>query len=139
MSRVYADTIPGTLVNFDDPTRSHAASVTLSYRRDDPYAVTATITLAMKCETAEWTFARDLLRAGLHALAGLHEIMVSPDDGGRLYIDISSDQGRARLQLDAVEVAGFLDRTDRIVQPGDESRHLDVDAAVRQTLKAAGR
>lgn len=143
MSRVYADTIPGTLVNFAEPTRSHTASVTLSYRRDDPYAVAASINLATKCETAEWVFARDLLRAGLHAVTGQHEVIIWPEDGGVLNVVLQSGTraavDRALLRLDAVEVARFLDRTDRVVQPGDEARHLDVDRAVRAVLKGAGR
>ena len=137
MSRVYADTISGTLVNFDKPTRSYAATVTLSYHRDDPYAVTAMISLSAKCEHAEWLFGRDLLRAGLHAIAGQHDVIIWPEDGGVLNVELNSPLGRALLRLDAVEVAGFLERTDRIVHPGDEARHLDVDRAVRAVLKAA--
>jgi hypothetical protein len=136
--RVYATTLTGTLTVFVSPPDEGPTSITLNYHRDDPYAVTVTIAPPGHA-AVNWWFGRDLLRAGLHAPAGLHEIVVSPDDGGRLYIDITSDAGRARVQLDAVEVARFLDRTDRIVHPGDEARHVDVDKAVRQTLKAAGR
>jgi hypothetical protein len=134
-SRAYATTLTGTLTNFAAPTRQHAASITLSYRRDDPYAVTAAIALAVKCETAEWTFARDLLRAGLHAIAGQHDVIIWPEDGGVLHVALTSTGGRAALRLDTVEVAGFLDRTDRIVQPGDEARHLKVDATIRELLR----
>lgn len=136
MARAYASTIPGTLVNFAEPGRQHPASVTLAYHRDDPYAVTATISMATKCEAAAWTFARDLLRAGLHAIAGMHDVIVWPDDGGVLHIALTNKDARAALRLDTVAVAAFLDRTDRIVQPGDEARHLDVDKAVRAVLKA---
>lgn len=137
-TRAYATTLQGTLTVHTSPPIEATASVTLSYSRDDPYAVTVTIA-AEGAPAVNWWFGRDLLRAGLHAPAGLHEILVSPDDGGRLYIDITSDQGRARIHLDAVEVARFVDRTDRCVHPGDEARHVDVDKAVRAVLKRAGR
>lgn len=135
MARAYADTIPGTLINLNEPTRSHAASVTLSYTRDDPYAVTATITLATKCDTADWLLSRDLLRGGLHNLSGIGDAIAWPEDGGVLHLVLTGEGGRAALQLDAVEVARFLDRTDRIVHPGDESRHVDIDGAIRAMLK----
>jgi hypothetical protein len=133
-SRAYATTLTGTLTVFVSPPDEGPASITLAYQRDDPYAVTVTIAPPGHA-AVNWWFGRDLLRAGLHAAAGLHEILVSPDDGGRLYIDITSDAGRARVQLDAVEVARFLDRTDRIVQPGDEARHVKVDATIRELLR----
>lgn len=139
MAHIYADTLTGTMVNLDDPTEVGPIRVTLTYRRDDPYAVTADIADG-EHDTVTWTFARDLLRAGLHATAGLGDVIVSPDDGGLLHVELRSEDGRACMHLDTVEVAAFLDRADRIVLPGDEARHLgNVDRGIRQLMRQAER
>lgn len=137
MSRVYADTLAASMVNLDDPADRGDVQVTLTYNRDDPYTVTVDINHDGQ-PTVTWQWARDLFRAGLHATSGIGDVIVSPEDGGVLHVELRGEgDGRALMTLDAVEVARWLDRTDRIVQPGDESRHLgDLGRGIRRMLKA---
>lgn len=133
MSRAYSTTIDGLIAGLDPLGDKHVITVTLAYTRDDPYAVTATIT-APNEPSVPWTWARDLLRAGLHSAAGMGEVIVGPDDTGLLVIELRSNDGRALVWLEALAVAEFLDRTERIVATGAE--RMDLDRVTRELLKA---
>jgi hypothetical protein len=109
--------------------------VTLRYSATDPYAVRAVF--SGDGMEVEWVFARDLLRAGLSTPTGDGDVHVWPSWGtGKelLMISLTSPDGQAVLEASAEDVRRFLDRTTLVVQYGDESQHLDLDAALARLL-----
>ena len=108
----------------------------LSYDPGDPYAVAATFVLEHL--EVSWTFGRDLLITGVHEPIGDGDVRVWPglDALGHalVNIEISSSDGVALLQARASELHPFVDQMKRLVQPGAESTHVDVDAALAALL-----
>jgi hypothetical protein len=107
----------------------------LRYDVSDPYAIHATFHAAG--DTVEWVFARDLLAAGLKDDAGLGDVRVWPSsEAGEqvVYISLCSPEGEALLEAPAPELSNFLERTYATVAAGDESMHLDIDAALTQLI-----
>ena len=109
--------------------------VSLRYAATDPYAVRAVF--SGDGMEVEWVFARDLLRTGLTKPVGEGDVHVWPSWGtGRelLMISLTSPDGQAVLEAGAQDVRGFLDRTTAVVPDGEESSHLDLDAALARLL-----
>lgn len=109
--------------------------VDLTYHSRDPYAVRASFRTGSS--SVEWVFARDLLRTGLSSPVGDGDVHVWPSWGtGRelLMISLTSPDGQAVLEAGAADVRSFLDRTAAVVPDGDESAHLDLDAALARLL-----
>jgi len=109
--------------------------VSLRYSAADPYAVRAVF--SGDGMEVEWVFARDLLRTGLASPVGDGDVHVWPSWGtGRelLMISLTSPDGQAVLEASATDVRSFLDRTAAVVPDGDESAHLDLDAALARLL-----
>jgi hypothetical protein len=125
----------------------------LYYSRQDPYAVRMAFHVGTD-EPVEWTLARDLLEAALHAREGIGDVQAWPsaapgdpaaggDSEGTaaghqiLNISMSSPFGHALFQVSAVEIAEFLARTYEIVSLGDETGHIDFDAELANLLNQA--
>ena len=109
--------------------------VSLRYCATDPYAVRAVF--SGDGVEVEWVFARDLLRTGLSTPTGDGDVHVWPSWGtGRelLMISLTSPDGQAVLEAGAQDVRAFLDRTTAVVPDGEESAHLDLDAALARLL-----
>ena len=109
--------------------------VKLCYSAADPYAVRAVF--SGDGMEVEWVFARELLRTGLGTPVGDGDVHVWPSWGtGRelLMISLTSPDGQAVLEASASDVRSFLDRTAAVVPDGDESAHLDLDAALTRLL-----
>jgi hypothetical protein len=109
--------------------------VSLRYSASDPYAVRAVF--SGDGMEVEWVFARDLLRTGLSTPTGDGDVHVWPSWGtGRelLMISLTSPDGQAVLEATTDDVRSFLDRTTAVVPDGDESSHLDLDAALTRLL-----
>ena len=109
--------------------------VSLRYSSADPYAVRAVF--SGDGVEVEWVFARDLLRTGLASPVGDGDVHVWPSWGTgreRLMISHTSPDGQAVLEATAEDVRSFLDRTAAVVPDGDESSHLDLDAALARLL-----
>ena len=109
--------------------------VSLRYSASDPYAVRAVF--SGDGMEVEWVFARDLLRTGLSTPTGDGDVHVWPSWGtGRelLMISLTSPDGQAVLEATTDDVRSFLDRTTAVVADGDESSHLDLDAALTRLL-----
>jgi hypothetical protein len=109
--------------------------VSLRYSACDPYAVRAVF--SGDGMEVEWVFARDLLRTGLASPVGDGDVHVWPSWGtGRelLMISLTSPDGQAVLEATADDVRSFLDRTAVVVPDGQESGHLDLDAALARLL-----
>jgi hypothetical protein len=109
--------------------------VSLRYSASDPYAVRAVF--SGDGMEVEWVFARDLLRTGLGSPVGDGDVHVWPSWGtGRelLMISLTSPDGQAVLEATSEDVRVFLDRTSQVVPDGEESAHLDLDAALSRLL-----
>jgi hypothetical protein len=55
-------------------------------------------------------------------------------EAGLLHLLMSSPFGRAQFQVPAAAIAAFLHRTYAIVQDGDESAFIDIDAELAELL-----
>jgi hypothetical protein len=125
----------------------------LYYNRQDPYAVRIAFHVGTD-EPVEWTLARDLLAAALHAREGIGDVQAWPsaapgdpaaggDSEGTaaghqiLNISMSSPFGHALFQVSADEIAEFLDRTYEIVAAGDETEQIDFDTELTNLLNQA--
>lgn len=118
----------------------------LHYTCQDPYAVRMAFHVGTD-EPVEWTLARDLLAAALHAREGIGDVRAWPsaapgdpadgDGTGILNISMTSPFGHAQFEAPAAAVASFLRRTFRIVPAGQESLFIDFDAELTQLLSQA--
>jgi len=114
--------------------------VTLAYRCDDPYAVTMAFEVGTG-QPVEWALARDLLAASLQAQEGIGDFMAWPSAElggfGILHLSMTSPNGHAEFETSAEDISAFLDRTYELVQDGQESSHLDLDAELAELLSEA--
>jgi hypothetical protein len=110
----------------------------LQYDPRDPYAVT-TVFMTGRSQV-RWTFGRDLLTAGLYEPAGDGDVHVWPclDAEGHavVIIELCSPDGEALLQARTPALYAFVERIGRLVAPGSESEHLDLDATIAAILEA---
>ena len=111
----------------------------LRYDRTDPYAVTTVFMTGPS--QVHWTFGRDLLVRGLYEPSGDGDVHVWPcldaDGHAVVIIELCSPDGEALVQAKTGELAAFVARTSQAVQPGSESEHIDIDAAISAILGAA--
>lgn len=108
----------------------------LSYRTADPYAACITFHVD-SISPVTWTFARELLAAGVFRAAGEGDVRVWPGrTGGRAVVcmALSSPLGEALVTLPAAAVSGWLELTMRMVPPGAERERLDLDTSLRELL-----
>jgi hypothetical protein len=110
----------------------------IRYEPDDPFAVTIDFRTGPD-SMVTWTFARDLLRAGLDAPSGEGDVQVWPARLGRgpVSLEVSSPSGHALFELPRREVLAFLERAYSAVPLDAESQHFDVDAFL-STLTGRG-
>src|SRR5580658_8361721 len=122
----------------------------LYYNRLDPYAVRIAFHVGTD-EPVEWTLARDLLAAALHAREGNGDVQAWPSaassdpaagvgpaaGSGILNIAMTSPFGHAQFEAPAAAVDSFLDRTYGLVPLGQESQFLDFDAELTELLSQA--
>ncbi|POX46725.1 SsgA family sporulation/cell division regulator [Streptomyces sp. Ru72] len=108
----------------------------LRYDPTDPYAVCLALGGA-STGTVDWVFARDLLSEGLSRPAGVGDVLVIPRHEGHRHsvrIVVRSTAGAAALDLAASAVTAFLAHTDRVVPPGTEGLHIDLDRVVAELM-----
>jgi hypothetical protein len=108
----------------------------LSYRGDDPYAVSMAFHVGTD-EPVEWIFARALLAEGMERPAGEGDVHAWPTpgrDGGLLNIALSSPFGEALFEAPAVAIAAFLQRTYEAVPAGHEGDFVDIEGEIDQLL-----
>jgi len=115
------------------------ARVVIRYSAHRPYEVRMQIG---EDSRVEWIFGRELLAEGLEAppwrAAGDGDVQVWTTNSTppRVIVQLYSpdDDGTARLGLPWEDVARLVQRSYRVVPRGQESRHLDVDRAIRALL-----
>jgi hypothetical protein len=105
---------------------------TLSYEVVDPFAVTATFSSGDG--EVSWTFARDLLAAGLRTASGDGDVMVRPLIGGQIEIVLSSPSGAAVVHADLDAVAAFVQASYDLLPEGYEWQYLNFDAGLAALL-----
>ncbi|MFH8255666.1 SsgA family sporulation/cell division regulator [Streptomyces roseolus] len=104
----------------------------LRYEVSDPYAVRLSL-MSSVGPPVTWVFARDLLAEGTLRPAGTGDVLVAPGERRRshsLRIALGNSTGTALIDLDAANVALFLQRTFALIPVGTEGDHLDVDRAI---------
>jgi hypothetical protein len=111
----------------------------LRYDPADPFAVS--LAIGVECgEPVVWTFARDLLAAGVSAPAGEGDITVEPDpvaamdeDERMLRITLATDC-LATMMTSSARVVEFLVETYALVPTGSELDRVDLDAEIAALL-----
>ena len=110
----------------------------LHYDPRDPYAVTTVFMTG--ASQVRWTFGRDLLCEGLYEPSGDGDVHVWPclDSEGHavVIIELCSPDGEALVQAKTGDLSTFVDRMNSVVRPGNESEHVDVDAAIAAIFTA---
>jgi hypothetical protein len=110
----------------------------LQYDPADPYAVTTVFMTGSS--QVRWTFGRDLLIEGLYEPSGDGDVHVWPclDSDGHavVIIELCSPDGEALVQARTGDLSTFVDRMTAAVEPGTESGHVDVDAAITAIFSA---
>lgn len=113
----------------------------LVYRSDDPYAVHIVFHLGSD-SPVRWTFARELLIEGVFRPTGNGDVRVWPRKAGHrslLCVSLSAPDGEALLEAPSAPVSAWLERTLRIVPPGEESKVLGLDEGLTALLSASAR
>ena len=115
----------------------------LVYSREDPYAVRIAFHVGLD-EPIEWIFARDLLFTGIEERGGLGDVTVWPsagsasgEPGSVLNLKLSSPFGHAHFEAPARSISDFLCRAYQLVPAGEESKHIDVEAGLKDLLRQA--
>jgi len=127
-----------TLELIDSTGASTPLEAELQYDPRDPYAVT-TVFMTGRSQV-RWTFGRDLLAAGLYEPSGDGDVHVWPcldaDGHAVVIVELCSPDGEALVQARTGDLSAFVERMTKAVQPGTESDHLDLDAAITAILEA---
>jgi hypothetical protein len=111
----------------------------LRYDPADPFAVS--LAIGVECgEPVVWTFARDLLNAGVSAPSGEGDITIEPDtaaalndDERALRITLATDC-LATMTASSDRVVEFLMETYAVVPTGTELDRVDFDAEIAALL-----
>ncbi|MFF4501377.1 SsgA family sporulation/cell division regulator [Streptomyces sp. NPDC001401] len=111
----------------------------LHYDRSDPFAVRMTFPAPATLEGVEvcWTFARDLLAAGLHGPEGHGDVRVRPYGYERTVLEFHAPEGTAVVHVLSHEIRRFLDATSALVPVGLEHLQLDLDHDLAELIRDA--
>ncbi|MFJ4415808.1 SsgA family sporulation/cell division regulator [Streptomyces sp. NPDC088925] len=118
------------------PERTVAVPARLTYRTDDPYAVHILFHLNSESPVA-WTFSRELLIEGVFRPSGHGDVRVWPakEDGREtVRVALTSPDGEALVQVPALPMTAWLERTLRLVPPGTEGELLGMEEGLEHLL-----
>lgn len=137
MSTLIEQAVQARLIAIEPCTQTVAA--TLSYDRDDPFAVRIGFPPSATLEGVEvsWTFGRELLRSGLSEPSGDGDVHVRPYGFERTVLEFHSPEGTAMVHIRTAELNRFLRRSQTLVPAGQEHRYLDVDHDLAELLRDA--
>ncbi|MFE9173277.1 spore wall synthesis regulator SsgD [Streptomyces kebangsaanensis] len=112
---------------------------TLHYDRRDPFAVRMTFPAPSTLEGVEvcWTFARDLLTAGLRESEGHGDVRVRPYGYDRTVLEFHAPEGTAVVHVRSGEIRRFLAATSELVPVGLEHLQLDLDHDLAELMRDA--
>ncbi|MFY4720782.1 SsgA family sporulation/cell division regulator [Streptomyces sp. LaBMicrA B280] len=119
--------------------RMPSIPATLRYDRCDPFAVRMTFPAPATLEGVEvcWTFARELLAAGLLAPEGQGDVRVRPYGYDRIVLEFHAPEGTAVVHVRAGEIRRFLEATGELVPVGLEHLQLDLDHHLAELMRDA--
>jgi hypothetical protein len=111
----------------------------LHYDRRDPFAIRMTFPAPATLEGVEvcWTFARELLAAGLHSAEGTGDVRVRPYGYDRTVLEFHAPEGTAVVHVHSEEIRRFLQATSDLVPVGFEHLHLDLDHDLAELMRDA--
>lgn len=137
MSTVIEQTVEARLVAA--APRMPSIPATLHYDRDDPFAVRMTFPAPATLEGVEvcWTFARDLLAAGMREPEGDGDVRVRPYGYDRTVLEFHAPEGTAVVHVRSGELRRFLEATGELVPTGLEHLRLDLDHDLAELMRDA--
>jgi len=137
LSTVIEQTVEARLVAA--APRMPSIPATLRYDRDDPFAVRMTFPAPATLEGVEvcWTFARDLLAAGMEEPEGDGDVRVRPYGYDRTVLEFHAPEGTAVVHVRSGELRRFLEATGELVPTGLEHLRLDLDHDLAELMRDA--
>lgn len=119
--------------------RMPSIPATLHYDLSDPFAVRMTFPAPATLEGVDvsWTFARELLTAGLSATRGEGDVRVRPYGWDRTVLEFRAPEGTAVVHVRSDKIRTFLAATAELVPTGHEHLHLDLDHDLAQLMRDA--
>ncbi|MCQ9178301.1 SsgA family sporulation/cell division regulator [Streptomyces sp. IBSBF 2953] len=119
--------------------RMQSIPATLHYDRHDPFAVRMTFPAPATLEGVEvcWTFARELLAAGLHDAEGHGDVRVRPYGYDRTVLEFHAPEGTAVVHVHSADIRRFLHAAGELVPAGTEYRQLDLDHDLAELMRDA--
>lgn len=109
----------------------------LRYDENDPFAVRIVFAAEAALDGTEvtWTFARELLDAGLRGPAGHGDVRIWPAGLDRSVLELHSAEGVAVLEFQGTDLREFLRRSYELVPAQAALGLLDVDAGLEALLR----
>jgi hypothetical protein len=119
--------------------RMPSIPATLRYDRRDPFAVRMTFPAPATLEGVDvcWTFARELLAAGLEEEAGQGDVRVRPYGYDRTVLEFHAPEGTAIVHVRSGEIRRFLQAAGELVPVGLEHLQLDLDHGLAELMRDA--
>ncbi|MFJ9906701.1 SsgA family sporulation/cell division regulator [Streptomyces sp. NPDC101152] len=119
--------------------RMPSIPATLRYDRRDPFAVRMSFPAPATLEGVEvcWTFARELLAAGLEEPEGHGDVRVRPYGYDRTVLEFHAPEGTAVVHVRSEEVRRFLGAANEMVPVGREHLQLDLDHDLAELMRDA--
>ncbi|MEU1072207.1 MULTISPECIES: SsgA family sporulation/cell division regulator [unclassified Streptomyces] len=137
MSTVIEQAVEARLIASDP--RVQTVPATLSYDREDPFAVRMVFPAPATLEGVEvcWAFSRELLETGVETSAGMGDVRVRPYGFDRTVVEFHAPEGTAMVHIRTSELRRFLKRTQLMVPAGHEHHYLDLDGDLTALLRDA--
>ncbi|MEU6220746.1 SsgA family sporulation/cell division regulator [Streptomyces sp. NPDC047022] len=119
--------------------RMPSIPATLHYDRRDPFAVRMTFPAPATLEGVEvcWTFARELLSAGLEGPEGHGDVRVRPYGYDRTVLEFHAPEGTAVVHIHSSDVRRFLQRSTELVPLGFEHLQVNLDEDLAELMRDA--
>ncbi|MER5748227.1 SsgA family sporulation/cell division regulator [Streptomyces sp. NPDC002088] len=119
--------------------RMPSIPATLRYDRRDPFAVRMSFPAPATLEGVDvcWTFARDLLTAGLAGPEGHGDVRVRPYGYDRTVLEFHAPEGTAVVHVHSAEIRRFLQATSELAAVGLEHLHLGLDHDLAELMRDA--
>ncbi len=118
--------------------RGRLTVLRLSWRREDPLAVSLVLTGHPDhpaLPRGEWVVLRDFLRYGLEEATGDGAVRICPIGGGRVRLDLMRGDKPYSVPVPSDVVDDFLAQTERIVPAGEEASEEALDALIQRLLE----
>ncbi|MDQ0790493.1 SsgA family sporulation/cell division regulator [Streptomyces sp. B3I8] len=119
--------------------RMSSIPAALHYDRADPFAVRMTFPAPATLEGVDvsWTFARELLAAGLEEPEGDGDVRVRPYGYDRTVLEFHAPEGTAVIHVHSRDVRSFLRRAAELVPVGLEHLQFDLDRDLAELMRDA--